>query len=162
MQLFILDENIDKNVQYYCDKHIVKILTEACQILCTVYRQHKRDNIPLFIYKSTHAKHPCTIWTGQCFENWQYTLNLADALYKEYQYRYNKPDKHLRALEIIEYLKTYNIDLPKSIMTPFALAMPDKYKNNNAILAYRQYYIGEKSHLFKWTKRNKPEWVLTI
>lgn len=160
MQIFILDENIDKNVQYYADKHVVKILTECCQILCTVYRQNTKDNIPEFIYKPTHKNHPCTLWTGKCRENWIYTLNLTQSLYNEYQYRYNKPDKHSKALKIINYLRKCNIDLTElKNMTEFALAIPDKYKNTSAINAYRQYYINEKQHLFKWTKRNKPFWI---
>lgn len=160
MQLFVLDENVNKNVEYYVDKHVVKILTECCQILCTVYRQNTKDNIPDFIYKITHKNHPCTLWAGQCKENWQYTLSLGQALYNEYQYRYNKPDKHLKALEIIKYLRICNIDLPEfKRMTDFTLAMPDKYKHENPIIAYRQYYIGEKQHLFKWSKRNKPDWL---
>jgi hypothetical protein len=44
-------------------------------------------------------------------------------------------------------------------MTEFAQAMPDFYKQSNSVSAYRQYYFQEKSHLFKWTKRDVPEWV---
>lgn len=159
MQIFILDENIQKNVEYYADKHIVKILTEVCQILSTIYRINKKDNIPEFIYKITHKNHPCTLWAGKSKENWQYTVNIAECLYNEYQYRYNKPDKHQKAKRIIEYLKTNNIDLPEFNLTPFAQAIPEKYKEENAISAYRNYYINEKKHLFKWTNRNVPSWI---
>ena len=37
--------------------------------------------------------------------------------------------------------------------------MPEEYRNENAVLAYRNYYLNCKSHLFKWTKREIPYWV---
>lgn len=35
MNLFYLDEDLDKAAQYHVDKHIVKMPLEAAQILCT-------------------------------------------------------------------------------------------------------------------------------
>lgn len=43
--------------------------------------------------------------------------------------------------------------------TPFAQAIPEVYRNDNVVAAYRAYYIGEKKHLHQWTRRNKPEWI---
>ena len=37
--------------------------------------------------------------------------------------------------------------------------MPEQYKNKNAVIAYRQYYLNEKANLLKWTKRIPPEWT---
>ena len=37
--------------------------------------------------------------------------------------------------------------------------MPDQYKNKNAVKAYRDYYINEKSSFLTWTKRKKPTWM---
>lgn len=162
MNIFILDYNIKKNVEYYCDKHVVKMLTESCQILSTVYRKYDK-NSPDLLYKSTHENHPCVIWTNNNIHNFLYLLELSVALYNEYQYRYNKPDKHKRNKEIIEYLckYAYKLDLfyKGSKMTSFVQAMPEKYKNKDAVIAYRNYYLGEKQHLFKWTKRQVPDWI---
>ena len=37
--------------------------------------------------------------------------------------------------------------------------MPDQYKvPDDAVKAYRNYYIGEKAYFAKWTKRDMPEW----
>jgi hypothetical protein len=44
-------------------------------------------------------------------------------------------------------------------MTPFAQAMPNEYKNADAILAYRNYYIVVKKNLIRYTKREKPKWL---
>ena len=43
-------------------------------------------------------------------------------------------------------------------MTPLAQAMPDEYKHQDPIVAYRRYVINEK-HYAKWDKgRLKPKW----
>ena len=42
-------------------------------------------------------------------------------------------------------------------MTPLAQAMPDEYKHEDPIIAYRRYVINEK-HYAKWEKgRSKPK-----
>lgn len=38
-------------------------------------------------------------------------------------------------------------------------AMPDQYKHDDAVVAYRKYYLGEKMTFAKWKKRNIPEWI---
>jgi len=47
-------------------------------------------------------------------------------------------------------------------LTPFAQAMPEQYKHDNPITAYRNYYNGEKQHLFSWKNRDVPEWIKII
>ena len=47
-------------------------------------------------------------------------------------------------------------------LTPFALAMPDKYKSDDPILSYRNYYMSEeKQKIASWCKkRSKPTWYV--
>jgi hypothetical protein len=47
-------------------------------------------------------------------------------------------------------------------LTPFALAMPDKYKSNDAVESYRNYYMSEEKQIIaSWKKkREKPEWYI--
>lgn len=49
--------------------------------------------------------------------------------------------------------------LPELGLTELPKCMPDKYKVDSVVESYRNYYIGDKSNLFKWTKRKIPEWV---
>jgi hypothetical protein len=44
-------------------------------------------------------------------------------------------------------------------LTPFAQAMPDEYKHDDAVVAYRAYYINEKANLLRYTKRERPSWL---
>ena len=52
----------------------------------------------------------------------------------------------------------FNLNLPNTILTPFAQAMPDEYKNNDPIQAYRDYYNGEKSYFAKCKNSPTPTW----
>jgi len=161
MQLFILHSNPKVNATYYVDKHVNKILTEINQMLCTVNRKNTHV-IPDFLYKSMHSKHPCTLWVGTCVENFVYALDTAEALYNEYQYRYNNPNKHIRNKKIIDFFKKYLPPLPlnRGRRSAFAQAIPQEYKSSNPVLSYRLYYIKEKKHLFNWTNRPVPNWIL--
>jgi hypothetical protein len=38
--------------------------------------------------------------------------------------------------------------------------MPDKYKDADAVTAYRAYYIGEKRRFAKWPDGKIPKWYL--
>lgn len=160
MNIFILDTNIQKCAEYHCDKHIVKMPTESCQMISTALRIMIKENHPNFLYKSTHINHPCNIWARGNWNNLYYLLRLANCLYWEYQYRYNKPDKHIRNKQIIDYgLSLIPTSTCKYSWPSFALAMPDQYKADDAVESYREYYKKEKAHLFKWTKRKRPYWI---
>lgn len=153
MNIFILDYDMRTNVQYYFDQHVVKMILEHAQILSTVCSQ---QGLPT-VYKPTHPNHPCTKWARESITNWEYLVELTEFLHAEWRYRYNHPHGkyHKSLLAIRELSKP---DLPDIGLTEFALAMPDKYKQNNPVLAYRDYYMGEKRHLAKWKNRPIPHW----
>src|SRR5690606_30664097 len=95
-------------------------------------------------------------WIGESIENWHWLVKLAFALNKEFMYRYDKKTAH-SSIKIIE--KIGPPPLPKIKQTPFAQAMPEQYKvPDNPVLAYRNFYVGEKKDFCHWTKRRKPRW----
>lgn len=152
MNIFVLDNNIDKAVEFHTDKHIVKMILESAQMLCTVLHLNGID-AP---YKKTHAKHPCTIWANRSLENWMWLKEFALKLNKEYKYRYGKDVDH-KSATVVMNLPTPN--LPSLGLTPFAKAMPDELMSiENPVEAYRQYYMQEKRHIAQWTKRPTPYW----
>ena len=52
----------------------------------------------------------------------------------------------------------FNYDhLPDVPMTPFALAMPDQYKSDDAVHSYRRYYRLQKP--FATWRNQKPNWM---
>lgn len=37
--------------------------------------------------------------------------------------------------------------------------MPDEYKREDPVEAYRAYYVGDKARFAKWKLGNAPEWL---
>jgi len=164
MNLFILDTNPEKSAEYHTDKHVVKMPTETAQMISFVYRDMRywSDDVPEFMmgFSKTHYKHPCSIWIRESLSNFKYACTLGMALYNEYQFRYNKPDKHQRCKNIFEFGLSNPPKIKDIGLTPFALAMDDKYiKHESAVLNYREYYRTGKQHLYTWTKRKKPQFI---
>lgn len=164
MNLFILDENPKKSAQYHVDRHVVKMPTETAQMISFVYHdaEYWDGDIPSFImeFYKTHYKHPCSIWIRESLENFMYAAQLGMELYKEYQYRYEKPEKHKRAREIFDFALKTPPKLPKIGLTPFAQAMDDQFLRFTCpIRNYREYYREGKKHLHKWTKRATPPFL---
>ncbi len=152
MNIFILDKEVEKCAEYHCDKHVIKMILESAQMLSAVVRLNGHD----IGYKLTHKNHPCTIWARESLSNYNWLVRLTRLLNYEYRYRYDKDINH----KSYDLVKTLPIpDLPDIGLTPFAQAMPEQYKNKNAVKAYRDYYINEKSSFLTWTKRKKPKWI---
>lgn len=152
MNIFVLDENPSTAAQMMCDKHVVKMILETAQMMCTVVASYGHDTP----YRPTHAKHPCTLWAGQSRSNWGWLVDHGMALCEEYTKRYGKVHKSQR---VIEWCAQTHIDLPESPRTPFAQAMPPQYRNKCAVVAYRAYYQGEKAPIATW-KTEQPHWWL--
>lgn len=154
MNLFILDDDIDKNAQYHVDRHVGKMLLEATQLICTTFHL-QGIKAP---YAPTHYNHPCSIFTRTSKDNFQYVIDYIYALSKENIYRYDKVHKSSLILKWVEENR-HLLSFPKAGLTPFALAMPEQYKTSCPVDSFRAYYKNEKQHLFKWTGRNRPDWI---
>jgi len=158
MNIFVLDESPIISAQMQCDKHIVKMPLETAQMLCTAHRELDGDDYAdeENLYKRAYWNHPCTIWARQTDANYYWLYEHFLALGKEYTYRYGKTHASIDKLKDALCYAPATITL--SSMTPVAQAMPDEYKNEDPIKAYRDYCINEK-HYAKWEKgRTKPEW----
>ena len=156
MNIFILHDDPVKAAEFYGDKHF-KIILEIAQMLCTVFHSQGIENVP---YKASHASHPVTKWVGESSENFDWACTHAIALTNEKIFRQGKGHK---SLEVVMWAmqNKHRLKFSKTGLTPFALAMPDQYKHENAVTAYRNYYLGEKRHLFSWKNRSVPEWIKT-
>ena len=177
MNIFVVDNNPTIAAQELCDKHVVKMIVESGQMLSTAHRVldgieyysktkgdrprkikrwHLNDARERILWKASFVNHPCTIWTMQTNSNYIWHAQHAFALCKEYTKRYGKIHK---SEILIEYL---NHHLPNNIkngsLTPFAKAMPDKYKCEDAVTSYRKYYNGEKTNFAVWKYTEAPTW----
>ena len=153
MNIFILDENPELCAQYHCDKHVVKMILESAQLLATAVQEKARIE---GLYKPTHRNHPCGIWTRRSRANFLWLGELAKQLCIEYTFRYKKDHKSLDMIK--KCLDLQELVQPGSL-TPFAKAMPDEYRNDGIVESYRKYYIGEKSGILCYTRRDIPIWL---
>ena len=122
----------------------------------TVYKLDIFDEREEKLYKANHVNHPSAIWTRQCSANYGYVYALYLALIQEYKNRYpnmkkgkeivDKPQHKSAELKIILAGLPNNIKRSAHIKWPdrSLQAMPDQYKDDCAIQAYRNYYLGEK------------------
>ena len=145
MNIFVLDKNPAVAAMYHCDKHVPKMILESAQMLSTVFGGP---------YKPTHKNHPCTIWVAQSRQNAEWLWVLADALNCEYKDRFNHARNH-KSWDAIEPVWRDINALPDIGLTPFAQAMPDEFKQSNAVDAYRAYY---RSKPFAAWRVGAPDW----
>lgn len=156
MNIFILDTDLKRNAQYYCDKHLIKMILETAQMMCTVC-QIKGIPAP---YKPTHINHPCTRWLLESGANWDLLFDLVTELNNEYKLRFNHINNH----------KSYDVILsltkPKYINNTFTgmfNSVTDEVRRTNitdTINYYRNYYKFKlKSISMTWTNINKPKWL---
>ena len=150
MNIFVVDEDPEIAARQLCDKHVVKMILESAQMLCTVAHNHG-FNAP---YKKAHPKHPCTLWVGKSAENWQWLITHGLAMAEEYTRRYGRVHK---SEAVIRWCARLPLGFPQKGLTPFAQAMPEQYKNECAVTAYRAYYQGEKAAFATW-KSEVPQW----
>lgn len=169
MNIFFLHLRTKLCAQYHVDRHVVKMILETTQLLCTAIWV-LGGTAPL---KETHKNHPSAIWARSGRINWKWLRKLGLALCEEYTFRYGKIHKLEPILKTLEPPS----NLPNVPFFPPPQAMPDVYKETgdcgtvcsatlNTIKAYRKYYITGKKHLHQWKtrhawkNRNIPSFVL--
>lgn len=157
MNIFHLHKDPITCATYHCDKHVCKMIVETTQMLCTGYQKHFGKNDSL--YKESFKNHPMTLWVGETTENFQWTLLLLHGLLMEYTRRYKKKHKSTWQYNLLRHnIYMDNIKKIKGKFTKPPLCMPEKYKSNDYIKSYRDYYIGDKSYFAKWKFTETPEW----
>lgn len=164
MNIFVLDKDPEKAAKMHCDKHCVKMIIESAQMLSQAHH-YWNSKYKDFVYKGAYKNHPCTKWVCDNGDNYNWLFQLFKFLIKEYELRYGKRHRCSDLLFYLEYNPHYLSRIQHEnghfdCCTPFAQAMPEKYKNIDPIKAYRDYYNGEKAGFAKWKMGNEPEWFI--
>ena len=152
MNIFALDTDPQVAASYHCDKHVVKMILESSQMLCTILHD-KGIEAP---YKPTHRNHPCTKWAAESRENFVWLLQLGFWLCVEYRSRYGKNHK---SEEVIRFCHKHIDLIPESPFTPFAQAMPDEFRNEDPVTAYRNYYRIAKAPILTYKFTPTPTFL---
>ena len=151
MNIFAVDTDPKIAAQQLCDKHVVKMILESAQMLCSVF---PNGDAP---YRRAFYNHPCTKWARESAENYEWLLDHAYAMCQEYTRRYGKVHKSLDAISWCGS-NYHKLNIPRKGLTKFAQALPEQYKNSCGVTAYRADYNGEKAYFAKWSKRETPSW----
>ena len=146
MNIFFLHKDPSRAAKAQCDKHVVKMVLETTQMLSTAARRNGFD----IGYKSAYPNHPMTRWVGDNNYNFSWALEHAQELSKEYVARYNKFHACQKVINKFLPLKGSYINFSEPPQ-----CMPDEFKCDDYVRAYRDYYIhkiGEWKRPPKWFK----------
>ena len=191
MNLFILSSNPTEAAEAHADKHVVKMILEACQMLYSAHwviaypellenksavgvsRAQKLLALPPSLlkapkrgggeqaYRPVHLHHPCTKWIRASLENYIWACDLAIAIGHEFTFRYGK----IHGCQAhAEWLRQNPPLLPSLGLQTFAIAMNLEYKiSDDPIECYHHYYRTSKEErgLLQYTRRERPTFLKT-
>lgn len=156
MNIFVLDYNPRKAAEMLCDKHIPKMLVEAAQMLSTAHVVLDGKGA-IGAYKQAYPNHPCTVWARDSEANYRWLWLHGMEIARQYTLRFGKRHKTTR---VMMALKKPPRNFAYNAFTPFALAMPDQYKRDDTVMAYRLYYAMEKARFAEYRQpASVPGWL---
>ena len=173
MNIFALSNDPKKAAEAHGDKHVIKMILEACQML---YSAHWTATYPELLkersvmkisklsktlvtpegmktaplrksgeigFNPVHLHHPCTIWVRESSGNYLWTVDLALYLAEEYEYRWPGRVHSCKAHAL--WLKN-NLPpgIPVSERMTFAVAMDPIYRLEDPVDSYINFYKGSK------------------
>lgn len=159
MNLFILDRIPETAATYNCDRHVIKIILEAVEMMGYAYGQGKFSPLPWLRCDRPHFNHPMSLWVRDSRQNFDWTLRHAQALCEEYTYRYDKVHKYQAHVTWV----MLNVPiLPDTGLTDwprcFGKWRDEIELSDDAVFDYRRYYMMAKRSFVTWKKRPVPEW----
>ena len=154
MNIFYTDRDPVVCARDHCDKHCVKMILEYGQLLSTAH--HELGSATEQMYKSTHKNHPSAVWARSSSTHYQWLYRLLEALSQEYTNRYGKV--HRTWLKLSTALRESPRGIPNTDLVDPPQCMPDQYKCEDTVKAYRDYVRLDKEFaVWKYTKT--PKWM---
>lgn len=154
MNIFFLDKDPATAAKWHCDEHIVKMAIEYAQLLSTAIHE-TGSTVNEWVYKPTHKNHPCSIWVRQSLSHWAWLWKLGHHVGNEFTTRYHKIHKSTRVLRCLP--------VPNKLpdlgwLSDPPQTMPDEFKCEDTIQAYRNFYLYDKSRFATWKFTEPPKW----
>lgn len=154
MNIFFTSADPVECAQALDDKRLVKMPVESGQMLSSAIYRHGGSPV----YRVAWTKHPCTLWSGDSRENFEWHLEHLKAMNDEFVHRYGKD--HGSFLACYNALKAQIQLIPSLGLTEFPNCSLRK-DVQDVTEAYRLgFYIKWKNDKRspKWTKRGQPAW----
>ena len=156
MDIFYLNSDPKKAAVIQYNKHVVKMILESAQMLCTAHHcygsSEQKVNVP---YKQAHLNHPSTVWARKSKSTYMWLYDHMIALGKEYTKRYGK--EHLTITKCRDFLATPPVHIQGVEFCEPPQCMPEEYKvQGDSVSAYWNYYENEKH-----TVKSASEQIIT-
>lgn len=181
MNIFFVSIDPVEAAQMLCDQHVVKMLSESCQILCTVHRVldgqleniwvprknglkltrlwvHPSDTIDDYIlldnllWINTHEHHRCVKWVMESAGNYEWLFQHHEALFDEYIRRYRPLHKGFNPL-----LESLPLNIDDVGFTQPPQCMPTQFCDPDIVQAYRNFYHAKT--FARWNYTEVPYWL---
>lgn len=158
MNLFRTYDDPVRAAQALADQHVVKMSTEAVQVLCTALHG-AGASVP---WRPTHAHHPCVVWVGRSREAAEWAAEHADALCAEYAFRYGRAhaarDVLRRIRPLLDALPARAAQAPPACVLPESAHLPllEAYRHTLHI-KYGQWALAGRPA--RYTRRGPPTWA---
>lgn len=182
MNIFVLDRDPIKAAEYHCDRHCCKMIIEHTQMLAAAYYHtigisrkkeisekqqlvdslfegfpRKRPDGSDHPYGISHYNHPCTIWTRESIENWNWLHECTVELCNQFKLRWSGKEHSIKA--ILDWMLIKKPNLQSKGLTKFATAMNESFISQCPIESYRKYYEYKDSVMdVRWKNGNIPFW----
>lgn len=175
MNRFILADDPRDIPALMCDQHIVKMVTEEGQMLSTAIRA----TMPVFaaahdeqLFRASYAKHPCTLWLHESFNNMAYAVLLFATMNLEYERRFKRQHGSFKRLVTpltVALTTPEAATLPRAGLTPhpqcFGPLQNDCATDESwPVNAYRSYYQRKNATFrrpMRWTDTPTPTFMRT-
>lgn len=178
MNIFYLNDDPEICAQEHIDKHVVKMITEHVQLLCTAYRKkvgvptevvsakgkkQKRlllsENVEHRLFKEVKQGAKLVDWILRSKENYLWLLSMTTHLHDEYKYRYDHETNHKSFDVFLRVPKFDDSFFAETERTEAISYMNSEYIiSSDPILNYRHYYRTAKRGFANWKKRPVPKW----
>lgn len=138
MNIFFIDRDPIKAASSLCDKHVVRLITEAGILLCGVHHRLKfkyPDVRPPYL-TGPIINGELVNWLYSSLSNYNWCVEYGLEIGKQYSKRYGKIHK---SQAVIEWCRDHQPDISDIGITKMPQVMPDIYKSDDTINSYRQY-----------------------
>lgn len=160
MNLFVLDTMPDVAARFNCDRHVVKIILEAVEMMGYAYSHGEFKPLPWLSPKRRHLNHPMSKFVRASKQNFDWTFQHTVALCDEYTFRYKKVHAYKKHVDWI------GMNFPLSNLHDLGRTdWPRCFGpwrevvgvTDDAVYDYRRYYMIAK-RFATWKHRPIPDW----
>ena len=156
MNIFYINPDPIIAAKELADDHIRKMQIESAQ-MCSTAHWMTGSSAP---YKKAHMNHPSTKWTRESIQHYRWLVKHGLEICDEFEKRYGK----IHATKaVLQWLEQNEPNLPDNGFVSPPQCMPDEFKDQDTLAAYKKFYINDKVKIkgLNWNKlNNKPVWVL--